>query len=114
VLKNKGDKDYRDPKVFFHAATKRWIMPLAVGDHLELFSSGNLKEWIKESEFGKLQGSHGGTWECPDLFHYTQKTEQKSGYSSKIWTGEVSMEDLEPVFYWSIRWQGFNQRPFTR
>lgn len=68
VLKNKGDKDYRDPKVFFHAASHRWIMPLAVGDHLELYSSGNLKEWIKESDFGKQQGSHGGTWECPDFF----------------------------------------------
>jgi len=32
------------------------------------------------------------------FFHYTQKTEQKSGYSSKIWTGEVSMEDLTQYF----------------
>ena len=68
VLKNKGDKDYRDPKVFLHEASSRWIMPLAVGDHLEIFSSSNLKEWIKESEFGKQEGAHGGTWECPDLF----------------------------------------------
>ena len=68
VLKNKGDKDYRDPKVFLHKASNRWIMPLAVGNHLELFSSGNLKEWVKESEFGKQEGAHGGTWECPDLF----------------------------------------------
>jgi len=71
VLKNKGDKDFRDPKVFFHSASKRWIMPLAVGNHLEIFSSGNLKEWTKESEFGDNEGSHGGTWECPDLFPLT-------------------------------------------
>jgi len=68
VIKNKGDKDFRDPKVFWHEATKKWIMPLAVGDHLEIFSSPNLKDWAKESDFGKHEGSHGGTWECPDLF----------------------------------------------
>ncbi len=68
VLKNKGDKDFRDPKVFWYEGTKKWIMPLAVGDHLEIFSSPNLKDWIKESDFGKNEGSHGGTWECPDLF----------------------------------------------
>jgi fructan beta-fructosidase len=68
VLKNKGDKDFRDPKVFWFEATKKWIMPLASGDHLEIFSSPNLKEWTKESDFGKKEGSHGGVWECPDLF----------------------------------------------
>src|SRR5438105_3941938 len=47
VLKNKGDKDFRDPKVFWHEATKKWIMPLAVGDHLEIFSSPNLKDWTQ-------------------------------------------------------------------
>jgi fructan beta-fructosidase len=71
VLKNKGDKDYRDPKVFFHKPSNRWIMPLAVGNHLEIFSSSNLKEWVKESEFGRQDGAHGGTWECPDLFPLT-------------------------------------------
>lgn len=68
VLKNKGDVDFRDPKVLWHEATKRWIMPLAVGDHLELFSSPNLKDWTKTSDFGQKDGAHGGVWECPDLF----------------------------------------------
>jgi len=68
VLKNKGDQDFRDPKVFWFETTKKWIMPLAVGDHLEIFSSPNLKNWSKESEFGRNEGSHGGVWECPDLF----------------------------------------------
>jgi fructan beta-fructosidase len=77
VLKNKGDKDYRDPKVFFLKPSSRWIMPLAVGDHLEIFSSSNLKEWMKESEFGKQEGAHGGTWECPDLFPLTVEGKEK-------------------------------------
>lgn len=71
VIKNKGDQDFRDPKVFWFLPTGRWIMPLAVGDHLEIFSSPNLKEWTFESSFGKDQGSHGGVWECPDLFPIT-------------------------------------------
>jgi len=77
VLKNKGDKDYRDPKVFFHKESNRWIMPLAVGNHLEIFSSSNLKEWVKESEYGKHEGAHGGTWECPDLFPLTVEGKEK-------------------------------------
>jgi fructan beta-fructosidase len=68
VLANKGDQDFRDPKVFWHAASKRWIMPLAVGEHLEIFTSENLKNWQKTSDFGKKDGNHGGVWECPDLF----------------------------------------------
>ncbi len=68
VLKNKGDLDFRDPKVLGHDSTKKWVMPLAVGDHLEIFSSPNLKDWTKESEFGRNEGAHGGVWECPDLF----------------------------------------------
>ncbi len=68
VIKNKGDQDFRDPKVFWHEASSRWIMPLAVHDHLEIYSSPNLISWVKESEFGSADGAHGGAWECPDLF----------------------------------------------
>ncbi|HJE48154.1 GH32 C-terminal domain-containing protein [Phocaeicola coprophilus] len=61
------EKDFRDPKVFWYAPGKHWVMILAVGQHMELYSSVNLKDWKKESEFGKMQGAHGGVWECPDL-----------------------------------------------
>lgn len=60
--------DFRDPKVFWHAETHRWIMVLAVGQEMQIFSSPNLKDWIFESRFGEGQGAHGGVWECPDLF----------------------------------------------
>jgi fructan beta-fructosidase len=60
--------DFRDPKVFWHEPTKKWIMSLAVKDHVEFWSSPNLLHWSKESEFGKAFGSHSGVWECPDLF----------------------------------------------
>eukprot|EP01037_Dinobryon_pediforme_P007080 gene7080-7144_t len=68
VLKNPGIRDFRDPKVMWYSKEKKWVMTLATLDHITFYSSPNLKEWKKESEFGKEIGAHGGVWECPDLF----------------------------------------------
>jgi len=69
VLRNPGIRDFRDPKVFWHNETQKWIMILAVYDRVHLYSSPNLLDWTFESEFGIDIGAHGGVWECPDLFH---------------------------------------------
>ena len=61
-------KHFRDPKVFWHKETQRWIMVLAVGQEMQIYSSPNLKQWTMESRFGQEYGNHGGVWECPDLF----------------------------------------------
>jgi len=76
VLPNPGITDFRDPKVMWYEAGKKWIMTLATKDRITFYSSGNLKDWNKESEFGKDLGAHGGVWECPDLFplQYNGKT----------------------------------------
>ncbi|AYM99055.1 glycoside hydrolase family 32 protein [Chryseobacterium sp. 3008163] len=68
VLKNPGIKDFRDPKVFWDAKRKQWVMGLAVQDRQHFYASKNLKDWTFLSEFGKDFGGHGGVWECPDLF----------------------------------------------
>lgn len=68
VLKNPGIKDFRDPKVFWDAKRKQWVMGLAVQDRQHFYASKNLKDWTFLSEFGKDVGGHGGVWECPDLF----------------------------------------------
>lgn len=68
VLKNPGIVDFRDPKVIWYAPQKKWIMTLATKDYITFYSSPDLKNWKKESEFGKEIGAHGGVWECPDLF----------------------------------------------
>lgn len=68
VIKNKGDLNFRDPKVFWYEEKKVWMMSLAVGDHLEFYASTDLKDWKLMGAFGKGEGSHGGVWECPDLF----------------------------------------------
>jgi len=63
--------DFRDPKVFWHKETKRWIMVLAAGQEMSIYSSADLKEWKHESNFGHEYGCHGGVWECPDLMRLT-------------------------------------------
>lgn len=60
--------DFRDPKVFWHKDSQRWVMVLAVGQEMQFFTSPNLKDWEFQSSFGNGHGAHGGVWECPDLF----------------------------------------------
>lgn len=71
VLKNPGITDFRDPKVSWYEQGKKWIMTLATKDRITFFSSPDLKNWNKLSEFGEKLGAHGGVWECPDLFPLT-------------------------------------------
>ncbi|WP_343563949.1 glycoside hydrolase family 32 protein [Sphingobacterium sp.] len=77
VLPNPGIWDFRDPKVMWFEKSKSWIMTLATKDCITFYSSKNLKEWKKESEFGKEVGAHGGVWECPDLIPMKYKGETK-------------------------------------
>jgi fructan beta-fructosidase len=67
ILKNPGVRDFRDPQVQWFAPTRRWIMTLVATDHVEFYSSKNLRQWRHESNFGADRGAHGGVWECPDL-----------------------------------------------
>ena len=55
------DKEFRDPKVFWHEASGRWIMAVA-GGKLRIFSSADLIHWRFESVSEEIQT------ECPDLF----------------------------------------------
>lgn len=77
VLPNPGIADFRDPKVFWHEATQKWIMSLATSQTITFYGSENLKDWEKLSEFGEGIGAHGGVWECPDLFPLTYNGQTK-------------------------------------
>ena len=59
--------DFRDPHMFWNEDIKKWNMILAAGQHMEIYTSDNLKDWKLESSFGEKYGNHGGVWECPDL-----------------------------------------------
>ena len=67
VLQNPGLRDFRDPKVFWHEPTQRWIMVLAAMDRVRFYGSSDLIHWNYLSEFGPA-GTIPGVWECPDLF----------------------------------------------
>ncbi|MCX4885123.1 glycoside hydrolase family 32 protein [Streptomyces sp. NBC_00847] len=64
-----GSNNFRDPKVFWYAPTKSWLMAVALADQhkIAFYSSSNLKAWTHLSDFGPA-GATGGVWECPDLF----------------------------------------------
>ncbi|WP_426452568.1 glycoside hydrolase family 32 protein [Paenibacillus sp. S-38] len=67
VLYSEEIIDFRDPKVFWYEPKQQWVMVLAAGDRVHIYTSANLKDWSFGSEFGSLDGSHDGVWECPDL-----------------------------------------------
>lgn len=61
-------KDFRDPKVIWDDASEQWVMVFAANNHVKIWGSPDLKSWTHLSDFGGEWGSHGGVWECPDLF----------------------------------------------
>lgn len=71
VLIDESIIDFRDPKVFWHEATCKWVMVIAAKDRVRFYTSPDLKSWTFASDFGAEDGSHLGVWECPDLFELT-------------------------------------------
>jgi fructan beta-fructosidase len=67
VLTLPTQPDFRDPKLFWHAPSARWVVVLATGDHVGIYTSRDLRHWRHESDFGAGLGAHAGVWECPDL-----------------------------------------------
>ena len=64
-----ADKECRDPNMFWHEKSGKWILILAAALEKEMwiYSSPDLKNWTKESSFGHGYGAQEGVWECPDL-----------------------------------------------
>ncbi len=56
-----NSKDTRDPKVFWHKPSRKWVMVLNERDGHSIYNSDNLKDWTFESHIT-------GFWECPELF----------------------------------------------
>ncbi len=77
---------FRGPKVFWHEATKKWIMSIVASpsrddltpDRVHFYSSKNLKNWTFENAFGEKYGAHAGKWECPDLFQLKVKNTRET------------------------------------
>lgn len=119
VLKNPGINDFRDPKVFWHEASGKWVMTLAVFDRIHIYGSKNLIDWEKYSEFGIGYGVPNILWECPDLFplKYMNKTiwvlisninpgGPNKGSSTQYFIGDFDGKSFLP-FDHDIRWADF-------
>lgn len=65
VVPNQGlDEGERDPKVFWHTPSCRWIMVLWIQEsRVRFFTAPDLKQWTHTSDFFA-----DGFFECPDLF----------------------------------------------
>jgi sucrose-6-phosphate hydrolase SacC (GH32 family) len=61
--------NFRDPSIFWHKPTKKWIAVLSLAElrKLLIYTSQDLKNWTLASEFGPVNAV-GGVWECPNLF----------------------------------------------
>lgn len=60
---------FRDPKVFWHETTRRWVMAVAMPDdhQVAIYASPDLRDWDLLSKWGPLPPV-GGQYEVPDLF----------------------------------------------
>lgn len=61
--------NFRDPKVIWHAPTRKWIMVVSLAEYrkIRFYASPDLKNWEVLQDFGP-EGNLSGVWECPDLF----------------------------------------------
>jgi sucrose-6-phosphate hydrolase SacC (GH32 family) len=61
--------DFRDPKVFWHAPSQRWIMVvmLPLEHKAQFYASADLRKWSHLSDFGPA-GVKGSECECPDFY----------------------------------------------
>jgi fructan beta-fructosidase len=88
VIPNPGKIDFRDPKVFYHDDSARWIMVLAAGQEVMFYTSEDLKTWEFASAFGAEYGAHGGVWECPDLLAFSVPGEENSKWVLQVDIGD--------------------------
>ena len=109
VLPNPGQEDFRDPKVMWWEEKKRYLMALAVFDHVEFYTSKDLKRWTLLSKFGQLEGSHQGVWECPDLMELAVR-----GTNEKRWVLIVGDQGASKTQYFIGHFEGkqfINENP---
>ncbi|WP_064468927.1 glycoside hydrolase family 32 protein [Lederbergia galactosidilytica] len=89
VIENPGIKDFRDPKVFWHEESEKWVMVVSTNQSVTFYNSDNLIDWEYQSQFGDDEGSHVAVWECPDLFRLPVDGDE----NNQKWVLHVSIGD---------------------
>lgn len=63
-----GQKDFRDPKIIrFGGARGHWVMLLAVGSQVWIYTSHDLRSWTQTDTVDSTDADL-GVWETPELF----------------------------------------------
>ncbi|PNY79304.1 glycoside hydrolase family 32 protein [Deinococcus koreensis] len=104
--------DFRDPKVFWDEARRRWVMLAVHPDErqIEFFHSDNLHVWTSLSLFGPT-GNLAGIWEVPDFFPLTDENGQErwvlkvdfnpggpyGGSGAQYWVGDFDGVAFTPL-----------------
>ncbi len=65
---DRGSDSFRDPKVLWHAPTRRWVMAVAAARERRVlfYASATLTEWEEVGGFSQ-PGAEGVQYECPNL-----------------------------------------------
>ncbi|MBE2181494.1 MAG: GH32 C-terminal domain-containing protein [Chthoniobacterales bacterium] len=74
-----GGMPCRDPDVFWHEESARWIMLVVAPEKRKIlfYSSADLKSWDYLSEFGPM-GARAGNWEVPNLLRLRKEEDPSS------------------------------------
>ena len=62
-----GLEDFRDPKVFWYAPEKKWVMIVSADKNMRFYESADLKQWTYMSQWGAGYGPQPNQFECPDF-----------------------------------------------
>jgi sucrose-6-phosphate hydrolase SacC (GH32 family) len=92
-----GLKDFRDPKVLWHAASKSWVMVVALPTQhkVRFYRSSDLRQWELAGEFGPA-GAVSGVWECPSLIELPVR-DDKGNLDSTRWLLSVNVSAGAPA-----------------
>ena len=109
VMENPGAEHWRDPKIVRDEANGQWLMILAEGHKLGMYTSKDLKSWRYASGFER---SGLGTLECPDLF----QLDIDGDPAKRTWVLAASANGSEEgrttgVAYWTGKWDGTTFTP---
>ncbi len=88
----------RDPKIFWHQDTKKWVMLIARTQKykVQFFTSKNLKDWEHVSDF-EMEGILGWQYEMPGLLRLPVENPSKGDGSSHKWVLTLALHPGSPL-----------------
>ncbi len=109
VMENPGAPNWRDPKIIRDEAHGQWVMTLAEGDKIGVYTSTDLLDWHYASG---VERTGLGTLECPELF----QLDLDGDPSKRTWVLAASANGSGEGFttgvaYWTGTWDGTRFTP---